>query len=58
MSTPSEIREVMLHAIIDEGTASIKVHELTKVVEAIYDALKRHGMIDPSKKKKSKKKSK
>jgi hypothetical protein len=58
MPTPSEIREVMLHAIIDEGTSSIKVHELTKLVEAIYDALKTHGMIDPSKKKKNKQKSK
>jgi hypothetical protein len=55
MSTPNEIREVMIHAILEEGS-NIKVHEVTKLVGAIYAALKANGMIDPSKKKKDKKK--
>jgi hypothetical protein len=58
MSTPSEIREVMVHAILDEGSINIKVHEVSKLVDTIYQALKAHRMIDPSKKKKSNKKSK
>jgi hypothetical protein len=58
MSTPSEIREVMVHAILEEGSSNIRVHEVSKLVDTIYQALKAHRMIDPSKKKKSKKKSK
>jgi hypothetical protein len=58
MSTSSEIREVMVHAILEDGSSNIKVHEVSKLVDTIYQALKAHGMIDPSKKNKEQEKIK
>jgi hypothetical protein len=56
MSTSGEIKEVLLHAVL-EGGSNIKANEVTHLADAIYGALKTNKMIDPSKKKKGKKKS-
>ena len=54
----SKIKEVMLLALIGDGSIEMKIADAGKVVNAIYDALKAKGMIVESDKKKSNKKNK
>jgi len=54
----SKIKEVMLLALIGDGSIEMKIADAGKVVNAIYDALKAKGMFVESDKKKPNKKNK
>jgi hypothetical protein len=54
----SKIKEVMLLALVGDGSIEMKIADAGKVVNVIYDALKANGMIVASDKKNKKLKSK
>jgi hypothetical protein len=53
----SKIKEVMLLALVGDGSIELKIADAGKVVNVIYDALKANGMIVASDKKNKKRKS-
>jgi hypothetical protein len=54
----SKIKEVMLLALVGDGSIEMKIADAGKVVNTIYDALKTNGMLVESDKKNKKRKSK
>ena len=54
----SKIKEVMLLALVADGSIEMKIADVGKVVNAIYDALKANGLLVVSGKKNKKRKSK
>ena len=54
----SKIKEVMLLALVADGSIRMKIADAGKVVDAIYDALKANGMLVAPDKKNKKRKSK
>jgi hypothetical protein len=54
----SKIKEVMLLALVADGSIEMKIADAGKVVNAIYDALKANGLLVVSGKKNKKRKSK
>ena len=54
----SKIKEVMLLALVADGSIEMKIADAGKVVNTIYDALKANGLLVASGKKKKKRKSK
>ena len=57
-SRMSKIKEVMLLALVADGSIEMKIADAGKVVNTIYDALKANGLLVASGKKKKKQKSK
>jgi hypothetical protein len=57
-SRMSKIKEVMLLALVADGSIEMKIADAGKVVNAIYDALKANGLLVVSGKKNKKRKSK
>ena len=54
----SKIKEVMLLALVADGSIEMKIADAGKVVNTIYGALKANGLLVASGKKKKKQKSK
>jgi hypothetical protein len=52
----SKIKEVMIHALVADGSFEMKIADAGKVVNAIYDALKANGLLVASGKKNKKRK--
>ena len=50
----SKIKEVMLLALVADGSIEMKIADAGKVVNTIYDALKANGLLVASGKKKKK----
>jgi hypothetical protein len=48
----SKIKEVMLLALVADGSIEMKIADAGKVVNTIYDALKANGLLVASGKKK------
>jgi hypothetical protein len=57
-SRMSKIKEVMLLALVADGSIELKIADAGKVVNTIYDALKANGLLVASGKKNKKRKSK
>ncbi|MGA7384064.1 MAG: hypothetical protein WBW81_05035 [Methylocella sp.] len=57
-SRMSKIKEVMLLALVADGSIEMKIADSGKAVNAIYDALKANGLLVASGKKNKKRKSK
>ena len=53
-SRMSKIKEVMLLALVADGSIEMKIADAGKVVNTIYDALKANGLLVASEKKRSK----
>jgi hypothetical protein len=47
-ATPDEIKQVMLKALIEDGSLKISIMNIKYLVEVIYDALKAEGLVAPS----------